>query len=175
MIEYHDREWGVAVHENREHLELLVLEGAQAGLSWRTVLAKRENYRDAFSGFDPELVASMTGGDVELLLQNPGIIRHRAKIESAISNARGLLAIGEQVSSFGHYIWEFVEQHPIRNHFYSLAEVPASTELSTRISAELRRRGFRFVGPTTTYSYMQAAGLVIDHLTSCPRWKDLLD
>ena len=172
-IEYHDREWGVAVHEDRLLFEFLVLEGAQAGLSWDTILAKREAYRTAFHGFDPERVARYTKRDVARLLGNAGIVRNRLKIESAIGNARAFLAVCEEIGSFDAYIWRFVGGKPKVNRRRRLADVPAVTREATVLSKDLKNRGFRFVGPTICYAHMQATGMVNDHLTSCFRWRDL--
>jgi DNA-3-methyladenine glycosylase I len=167
MIAYHDKEWGVPLHTDSSLFELLVLEGAQAGLSWETVLRKRPRYRELFGKFDPAFVARITPARVEKLMLDPGIIRNRAKIESAIANARALLRLRDQTGSFGTYVWRFVSGTPIVNAPRSLAEVPASSDESRALSADLIRRGFRFVGPTICYAFMQAAGLVNDHLTYC--------
>ena len=169
MLDYHDREWGVPVHDDRTHFELLILEGAQAGLSWRTVLGRREGYRAAFAGFDPEAVARFGEADRERLLQDAGIIRNRAKIASAVRNAAAFLELQAQHGSFDAYVWGFVGGAPGRNALESLAEVPAETEQSRALSRDLRARGFNFVGPTICYAYMQAAGLVNDHVTGCFR------
>ena len=166
---YHDGEWGVPVHDDTVLFELLVLEGAQAGLSWLTVLRKREHYRRAFEGFDPRRVAAFDAARIEALLQDPGIIRNRLKIASAVSNARAFLEVESRFGSFDRYIWDFVDGRPIINRFASMAEVPAVTPLAETISRDLKRRGFRFVGPTIVYAYLQATGLVNDHLVSCPR------
>lgn len=160
------------VHDDRRHFELLVLEGAQAGLSWLTVLKRRDGYRRAFADFDPAEVARFDAARVELLLSDPGIIRHRQKVESAVGNAGALLRTQEEFGSFDNYIWSYVGGRPVVNRWTSPEQVPASTNLASRVSAELRSRGFRFVGPTICYSYMQAAGLVVDHLTSCFRFAD---
>lgn len=173
LTPYHDHEWGVPVHEDDRHLELLVLEGAQAGLSWLTILRRREGYRRAFARFDPEKVAKFSERQVGALLADAGIIRHRQKIEAAIANARALVLIQADVGSFDKYVWGFVDGSPLINHWRSLKEVPALTDLSKRLSVALRRRGFRFVGPTVCYSYLQAAGLINDHLTSCYRFFEL--
>jgi len=170
---YHDHEWGVPVHQDDQHLELLVLEGAQAGLSWLTILRRREGYRKAFARFVPEQVANFTDRQVVALLADIGIIRHRQKIEAAIANARALLMIQDAKGSFDEYIWSFVEGIPLINHWRTLEEVPSLSDLSRRLSADLRRRGFRFVGPTVCYSYLQASGLINDHLTSCYRFHEL--
>lgn len=166
-IRYHDEEWGVSVHEDRKHFEFLVLESAQAGLSWLTILKKRENYREAYEGFDVQKVAAFDGPKVESLLTNPGIIRNRKKIEASIHNARRFIEVQEEWGSFDAYIWSFVDGEPIINYWEDLSQVPANTELSTRISRDLKRRGFQFLGPTIIYSHMQATGIVNDHLTSC--------
>lgn len=173
LIPYHDSEWGVPVHDERRHLELLVLEGAQAGLSWLTVLRRRDGYRRAFADFDPTLVAGFDAHRVETLLTDPGIIRHRQKVESAVGNAAALLRVQAEVGSFDAYIWGFVGGGPVVHRWTSREQVPATTALAVAVSADLRARGFRFVGPTVCYSYLQAAGLVLDHLTSCFRFEDL--
>ncbi len=167
MREYHDREWGVPVHDDRTHFEFLLLEGAQAGLSWRTVLARREGYRAAFAGFDPAAVARFGDADRERLIGDAGIIRNRAKIDSAVRNAAAFLQVQAQHGSFDAYVWAFTGGTPRRNAFASLAELPAETEQSRALSRDLRSRGFNFVGPTICYAYMQAAGLVNDHVTGC--------
>ncbi|MFB9148510.1 DNA-3-methyladenine glycosylase I [Roseovarius ramblicola] len=166
-IAYHDTEWGVPERDGRALWEALVLEGFQAGLSWITVLRKRENFRAAFQGFDPEAIAEWGEDEVARLLRDPGIIRHRGKIEATIGNARAWQEI-EAGPGFARYIWDFVDGRPVQNRFASLAEVPADTEMSRKLSKDLKRRGFRFCGPTTVYAFMQAAGLVNDHLVSCP-------
>ncbi len=173
MIEYHDREWGVPLHDDRQIFEFLVLEGMQAGLSWRTVLHKRENFRRAFRGFDPRKVARFTARDVRRLLGDAGIIRNRAKIEAAVGNARAFLAVRKEFGSFDRYIWRFVFGKPIRNGFRALRELPAHTKESDAMSEDLRRRGFRFVGSTICYAHMQATGMVNDHLVSCFRYREL--
>jgi DNA-3-methyladenine glycosylase I len=170
---YHDEEWGVPLHDERALFELLVLEGAQSGLSWSTILGKREGYRRAFAGFDPEAVARFGEADVERLLGDPGIVRHRLKVESAIANARALLAVREEEGSFDAFVWSFVGGAPRRNEWRTLEEVPAQTDESRALARDLKRRGFRFVGPTVCYSFMQAAGLVNDHLVSCFRHREL--
>lgn len=166
---YHDTEWGVPVHEDAVLFEFLVLEGAQAGLSWITVLRKREHYRRAFDHFDAERVAAFDAARIEALLQDPGLIRNRLKMESAVSNARAFLDVQAQFGSFDRYIWGFVDGRPIVNRFASTVEVPAVTPLAETISRDLKRRGFRFVGPTIVYAHMQATGMVNDHLVTCPR------
>jgi len=173
LIPYHDEEWGVPVHDDRRHFEFLVLEAAQAGLSWLTVLRRRDGYRRAFCDFDPERVARLTPRQVEERLADPGIIRNRAKVESTVANARALLTLQETEGSFDAYLWDFVDGRPVVNAWTDTAEIPAETELSRRLSKDLRGRGFRFVGPVTCYAHLQAAGLVNDHLTSCFRWPEL--
>jgi DNA-3-methyladenine glycosylase I len=171
--DYHDKEWGVPVFDDRKQFEFLTLESAQAGLSWLTVLKKRENYRKAFADFDPEKVAQYGNDMVEELLQNPGIIRNRLKITSAINNAARFLEVVEEFGSFSKYIWGFVDGKPVINHWRSLSEVPAKTPLSDAISKDLLKRGFRFVGSTIIYAHLQATGLVMDHVTYCHRYGDL--
>jgi DNA-3-methyladenine glycosylase I len=173
LIPYHDYEWGVPVHDDDRHLELLVLEGAQAGLSWLTVLRRRDGYRRAFADFEPAQVAGFNRRQIEELVADPRIIRHRQKVESAVTNAVALIRIQAEVGSFDEYIWSFVGGSPVINHWRSPKEVPANTALSACLSADLRRRGFHFVGPTVCYSYLQAAGLVLDHLVSCFRFAEL--
>jgi DNA-3-methyladenine glycosylase I len=172
-IRYHDREWGVPVHDDRKLFEFLVLEGAQAGLSWLTILKRRPGYRKAFDGFDPRRVARYGPADVRRLLADRGIIRNRLKIESAITNAWAFLDVQEEFGSFDRYIWNFVGGKPIVNRFRSLRELPARTALSDRISAGLLDRGFSFVGPTIVYAHMQATGMVNDHLVGCFRHRQL--
>ena len=172
-IKYHDTEWGVPVHDDRKLFEFLILEGAQAGLSWSTILNKREGYREAFDRFDPSRVAGFSKSRIESLMKNPGIVRNRLKIESSVSNAHSLLAIQSEFGSFNDYIWKFVDGAPIQNRFKDLSEVPASTAVSDMMSKELKKRGFRFVGTTICYAFMQAVGMVNDHLVTCPRWKEL--
>ena len=169
MIAYHDREWGVPLRGDRRLFELLILEGAQAGLSWSTVLRRRSGYRLAFAGFDPKRVARFTPAAVTRLLRDPGIIRHRGKIESAVGNARAFLAIQREHGSFAAYLWSLVGGRPIQPQRRAPRQIPAETALSRELSRELRRRGFTFAGPTICYALMQAAGLVNDHLTSCFR------
>lgn len=166
---YHDREWGTPSHDDRHLFELLVLEGAQAGLSWRTILERREGYRRAFAGFDPSVVASFGPADQARLLADPGIVRNRAKIASALANARAFLAVASSCGSFEAYLWGWVGGLPVCNRRASESEVPASTPLSEALSADLRQRGFSFVGPTICYSYLQAAGVVDDHVAACFR------
>ncbi|MHB1861954.1 MAG: DNA-3-methyladenine glycosylase I [Gemmatimonadaceae bacterium] len=166
-IAYHDEEWGVPVHDDRVLFEFLVLEGAQAGLSWETILRKREGYREAFAAFDPARVARFTPARVERLLTNPDIVRHRLKVESAVSNARALLAVQREFGSFDAYVWRFVDGTPRVNRPRTMRQVPARTEQSDALSKDLRGRGFRFVGSTICYAFMQAMGLVNDHLVTC--------
>lgn len=168
-VAYHDREWGVPVHDDRTLFEMLTLEGAQAGLSWITVLRKRENYRRAMDGLDPGTVARYGQDRIEALMDDAGIIRHRGKLESTVTNARAFLAIQDSHGSFDAYLWNFVDGRPVENRFRSMAQVPASTPLSDGISKDLKKRGFKFVGSTICYAYMQAVGLVNDHLVECFR------
>jgi DNA-3-methyladenine glycosylase I len=167
MIAYHDTEWGVPLHDDAGLFEFLVLEGAQAGLSWATILRKRERYRQLFGGFDPAFVANMTPARIKRMLLDPGIVRNRAKIESAVSNARALLLVRQEFDTFDNYVWQFVGGKPIRNRWRRLEEVPASTPQSEAMSRDLRTREFRFVGPTICYAFMQAVGMVNDHLLDC--------
>ena len=167
--DYHDNVWGVPVHDDTTLFEFLLLEGAQAGLSWITVLRKRENYRAAFDGFDATKIARYTVKRVEKLLQNTGIIRNRLKVQSAVSNARAFLEVQAQFGSFDRYMWDFVDGRPIINHFESMKDVPASTPMAEALSKDLKKRGFRFVGPTIVYAHMQATGMVNDHLVGCYR------
>jgi DNA-3-methyladenine glycosylase I len=164
---YHDREWGKPQMSSQKLFEALILDGAQAGLSWITILRKREHYRAAFDGMAPEKIAAYTAKDIDRLLLDPGIIRNRRKIESTVTNARAYLALTEKEGSFSKWLWGFVDGKPIVNRFKTMAEVPASTELSARVSKELRQRGFSFVGPTIVYAFMQAEGMVNDHLVNC--------
>lgn len=173
MITYHDEEWGVPVHDDRRHFEFLVLDGAQAGLSWSTILKKREGYRRAFAEFDPARVARFDAGKVERLLQDPGIVRNRRKIEGAIASARAFLHVQKEHGSFDAYIWTFVGGRMKVNRWESLREIPAITPESSAMSKDLVRRGFRFVGPTICYAYMQAAGMVNDHLVGCFRHRQV--
>jgi DNA-3-methyladenine glycosylase I len=170
MTRYHDEEWGVPVHDDRALFELLTLEGAQAGLSWSTILNKREGYRRAFDGFDFEKVAGYGDAEVERLLGDAGIVRNRGKIEAAVSNARALMAVREEMKSFDAYIWWFVFGSPKRNAWKSPGEVPGATPESDAMSADLKKRGFKFVGTTICYAFMQAAGLVNDHEVGCFRY-----
>ena len=171
MIRYHDEEWGVPVHEDRTLFEFLILEGAQAGLSWSTILNKRENYRKAFDRFDPERVAAFDRRKVQELLRNPGIVRNKLKIASAIDNAKAFLRVQEEFGSFDRYIWKFVEGKPLVNRRKSLRQVPARTAESDVMSKDLKRRGFNFVGSTICYAFMQAVGMVNDHVVECFRYR----
>ncbi|HEY1655577.1 MAG TPA: DNA-3-methyladenine glycosylase I [Candidatus Tumulicola sp.] len=168
-IAYHDSEWGVPVHDDRRLFEFLILEGAQAGLSWETILRKRENYRRLFLGFDPERVARMRQPTIEKILRDPGIVRNRAKVESAVSNAKAFLAVAREFGSFDAFVWGFTGGRPLAVTRRRREDLPASTAQSEALSAELRRRGFRFVGPTICYAFMQAVGMVNDHLAGCPQ------
>ena len=170
---YHDQEWGVPTHDDHELFEMLILEGAQAGLSWITILKKRERYRQVFSGFDPARVARFGSRKIDRLLADAGIVRNRLKIRSAVANARAFLRVQKEFGSFDTYLWGFVDGRPVQNTWTTLAEVPARTTLSDQISTDLKRRGFGFVGSTICYAYMQAIGLVNDHLTSCFRHRAL--
>jgi DNA-3-methyladenine glycosylase I len=172
MIAYHDTEWGVPVHDDRLLFEFLTLEGAQAGLSWQTILNKRDAYREAFAGFDPVRVARFDKRRIEALLNNPGLVRNRLKVESTVSNARAVLEVQREFSSFDHYIWSFVDGTPILNRRHRSGSIPASTPVSDALSKALKQRGFRFVGSTICYAFMQATGMVNDHLVSCFRYRD---
>ena len=172
-VAYHDEEWGLPSHDDRHLFELLVLEGAQAGLSWATILRKREGYRRAFADFDPSAVARFTKRDVQRLLGDAAIVRNRLKVESAIANARATLAVKEDEGSLEAFLWSFVGGDPIVNGWRALDEIPAETPVSRSMSKELKRRGFRFVGPTVCYAFMQAAGLVNDHVVSCFRYSEV--
>ena len=172
-VAYHDTEWGVPVHDERLHLEFLILEGAQAGLSWATILKRRDGYRNAFGGFDPEKVARMTETDQARLLADTGIIRNRAKIRSAVTNAQAFRRVSDEFGSFDGYIWGFVDGFPIQNRWKLLTEVPVTTPVAERLSKDLKTRGFSFVGPTIIYAHMQAIGMVNDHLVSCFRYHEL--
>jgi DNA-3-methyladenine glycosylase I len=170
MVEYHDKEWGVPVHDDKTLFEFLVLEGAQAGLSWETVLNKRENYRKAFNGFDPAKIARYGNKDVQRLLKDSGIIRNRLKIQATIKNAKQSLFASREFGSFDKYVWRFVGGKQIKHRFSSLGQIPATTKESDAMSKELRERGFRFVGPTICYAFMQGVGMVNDHTTKCFRY-----
>ncbi len=173
MIDYHDKEWGVPVHDDRKHFEFIVLDGAQAGLSWQTVLKKREAYREAFDNFDPKKVARYDERKIEELLNNPGIIRNRLKVSSAIKNANAFLEVRKKFGTFDKYIWQFVGGSPMRNTWKSLKELPAKTPESDAMSKDMKKRGFNFVGSTICYAYMQAAGMVNDHTVGCFRHKEI--
>ncbi len=168
-VAYHDTEWGVPVYDDQRLFEFLILEGAQAGLSWITILRKRDAYRKAFAGFDPEKVARFNAKKVEALLQDAGIVRNRLKIESAIKNARAFLDLRDELGSFSDYQWKFVDGKPLQNRFASLKEIPARSEVSDALSKDLKKRGFTFVGSTIMYAHMQAVGMVNDHIDSCFR------
>ena len=168
-VDYHDAEWGVPLRDDRRLFELLCLEGAQAGLAWITVLRKREGYRRAFAGFDPEMVAAFGTDDAARLLADPAIVRNRAKVEAAIGNARAWLRLADEVGSPATHLWSFVDGTPLQNAWRTLAEIPADTDVSRALSRDLRSRGFRFVGPTIAYAFMQSAGMVNDHVVGCFR------
>ena len=172
-VRYHDEEWGVPVHDDKKHFEFLVLESAQAGLSWATILKKREGYRKAFADFDVNLVAEYSSGMVEDLLQDASIIRNRLKIEATINNAKRFIEVQKEFGSFDKYIWQFVGGSPIVNQWKSMKEVPVTTRESDQLSKDLKKRGFKFVGSTTMYAHMQAIGLVNDHTTDCFRYDEL--
>jgi DNA-3-methyladenine glycosylase I len=174
MIEYHDKEWGVPIHNDRTLFEFLVLEGAQAGLSWETILKKRPAYREAFDDFDPEAVAAYGKRKIAKLLQNEGIVRNKLKVESAVKNAQYFLAVQEEFGSFDRFIWQFTEGRTIINRWKELKQIPAKTEESDLLSKELKRRGFKFVGSTICYAHMQATGMVNDHVITCFRYDELL-
>ena len=173
MTEYHDREWGVPAHDDRKHFEFLILEAAQAGLSWSIVLNKREGYRRAFSDFDPAKVARYSKAKIDKLVADPSIIRNRMKIESAVKNARAVLEVQEQFGTFDKYCWQFVGGKPKQNHWKSLSEIPAKTAESDAFSKDLKKRGFSFVGSTVIYAHMQAVGMVNDHLVDCFRYRPI--
>ncbi|MCC6356676.1 MAG: DNA-3-methyladenine glycosylase I [Verrucomicrobiae bacterium] len=172
-VAYHDAEWGVPVHDDRRLFEFLILEGAQAGLSWLTILRKRENYRKAFDAFDAVRVAAYGRQDIRRLLHDPGIVRNRLKIEAAIRNARGALAIREEFGSLDAFLWRYVDGTPVQNAWRRMSEVPTKTKASDQMSQDLRKRGFNFVGSTICYAFMQAVGMVNDHLTACFRHKEI--
>lgn len=172
-VAYHDEEWGVPVHDDRVLFEFITLEGAQAGLSWITILRKRRRYREVFSDFDIAAVASISPERVDELLLDAGIVRNRAKVESTVSNAAATLAIASEHGSFSDYLWSWVDGAPVQNAYRSLSEIPAETDLSKALSKDLKRRGLRFVGPTIMYAFMQAVGMVNDHVVACPRWREL--
>ena len=174
-VAYHDREWGVPVHDDRKHFEFLTLESAQAGLSWYTVLRKRANYRKAFAEFDPAKVARFSAVTVEQMLQDPGLIRNRRKISAAVENARHFLAVQDEFGSFSAYIWRFVDGEPIVNEFRTLADLPATSRESDALSKDLKSRGFKFIGSIVIYAHMQATGMVNDHILDCFRRDQILD
>jgi DNA-3-methyladenine glycosylase I len=171
-LEYHDKEWGVPVRDDRGQFEFLILEGAQAGLSWSTILNKRDGYRRNFANFDPGKVARFTKKRVDKILTDPGIVRNRLKVESAVTNAKAFLEVQEEFGSFSDYIWSFVDGTPVQNRFRKDGDVPATTPVSDTISKELKKRGFRFVGSTIIYAHMQATGMVNDHITGCFRYQE---
>jgi DNA-3-methyladenine glycosylase I len=173
MLAYHDEEWGVPAHDDRHLFEMLTLEGAQSGLSWKTILDKREGYRRAFAGFDPVKVAAFRPATVERLLADPGIVRNRLKVESTVANAHAVRAAQTELGSLDTYVWSFVGGQPIVNGRRSLADLPAETDESRAMSKDMKRRGFRFVGPTVCYAFMQATGMVNDHVRSCFRYAEL--
>jgi DNA-3-methyladenine glycosylase I len=175
MTAYHDEEWGVPVHDDRLLYESLTLQGAQAGLSWLTILRKRDGYRSAFAGFDPEAVARFSRKDVERLIADPGIVRNRLKVESTIANAPRVLEVQQEHGGFAKYLWDFVGGEPVVGRWRSLTEIPAETDLSRALSKDLKKRGFRFVGPTACYAFMQAVGLVNDHTVDCFRFTELTE
>lgn len=172
-IRYHDAEWGVPLHDDGKLFEFLILEGAQAGLSWDTILRKRENYRVAFDDFDAEKIARYDAAKIESLLRNEGIVRNRLKVASTIQNANGYLKILDEFGSFDSYVWRFVDGKPVKNSRQSLSEIPAKTDISDAMSKDLKKRGFNFVGSTIMYAFMQACGLVNDHLVSCFRYEEV--
>lgn len=174
-IEYHDHEWGVPAHDDRHLFEMLILEGAQAGLSWITILKKRENYRQAFNQFDAVKVAAYTDTDVERLVNDAGIVRNRLKIKAAIKNAQGVLQLQQEFGSLDRYLWSFVEDQPIQNCWENLKAVPVQTDVSVRMSKDMKKRGFSFVGPTICYAFMQAVGMVNDHEQGCFRHQQVRD
>jgi DNA-3-methyladenine glycosylase I len=173
MLAHHDEEWGVPSHDDRHLFELLTLEGAQAGLSWATILRKREGYRRAFAGFDPETVARFGVRDVERLLADPGIVRNRLKVESTVVNAGRVLEVQDELGSLDAYLWSFVGGEPVVGRWRSVSDIPAETDLSRRLSKDLKKRGFRFVGPTVCYAFMQSVGLANDHTVDCYRFREL--
>jgi DNA-3-methyladenine glycosylase I len=173
MISYHDLEWGVPLHDDRALFEFLVLDGFQAGLSWRSVLRKRDAFRRGFAGFDAEIVARFSENDVERLLQDAGIIRNRAKVRSAVTNAQAFLKVRDEFGSFERFIWKFTGGLPLVNHWEALSQVPARSAESDNMSRELVQRGFKFAGSVICYAFMQAAGMVNDHLVTCPRWAEV--
>lgn len=173
-VVYHDKEWGVPVHDDRHLFEMLILEGAQAGLSWETILNKRENYRIAFDHFDPKQVSQYDDEKVEQLMQNAGIVRNRLKIKATIKNAKVFMAIQSEFGSFDRYLWDYVDGKPLVNNFKTLSELPAKTDLSDRISKDLKKRGMSFIGSTIIYAYLQAVGVVNDHSVNCYRHREVM-
>jgi len=173
-VKYHDEEWGVPIHDDKVHFEFLILEGAQAGLSWITVLRKRENYRKSFDNFDVKKVAKYTENKIEKLLQNPGIIRNKLKVRSTVSNAKAFLEVQQEFGTFDKYIWQFVNYKPILNKWKKMSDLPATSKESDTLSKDLKKRGFKFVGSTIMYAHMQAIGMINDHTVDCFRYKDLL-
>jgi DNA-3-methyladenine glycosylase I len=173
MIDYHDKEWGVPLHDDKKLFEFLVLESMQAGLSWEIVLKKRENYRKALNGFDVKRIAKYTSKDIARLMKNEGIIRNRLKIEAVINNAQRFIEVQKEFKTFDNYIWQFVRNRPIKNKLRSLKDMPAKTEVSDVMSRDLKKRGFKFVGSTICYAHMQATGMVNDHLTTCFRYREI--
>ena len=172
-VKYHDEEWGVPVHDEQKHFEFLVLESAQAGLNWLTILRKRENYRKAYDNFDAAKISEYDENKVNELMQNAGIIRNRRKIEASINNAKGFLEIQKEFGSFDNYIWSFVDNKPVINHWKDISEVPATSEQSDKVSKDLKKRGFKFLGSTIIYAHLQATGIINDHLTSCFRHNEV--
>lgn len=172
-VRYHDEEWGVPVHDDKTQFEFLILEGAQAGLSWSTILKKREGYRKAFANFEIEKVARFDEEKIQQLLQNPEIVRNKLKVRSAINNAQKIMRVQEEFGSFDNYIWSFVDGEPIHNQWNTMDEVPANTEISDQLAKDLKARGFKFVGSTIIYAHMQAVGMVNDHLTTCFRYSEI--
>ncbi|MFW9928157.1 MAG: DNA-3-methyladenine glycosylase I [Candidatus Thorarchaeota archaeon] len=173
MIDYHDKEWGVPQHEDKILYEFLILEGAQAGLTWKTILDRREEYRKVFAGFDPLIVSKFSDDKIQSILDNSGIIKNRLKVKSAITNAQILIKIQNEFGSFNNFIWDIIGNNPIINNFTQLDQIPPSTELSKKMSKLLKKRGFSFVGPTICYAFMQAVGMVNDHLISCFRYNEI--
>ncbi len=172
-IKYHDTEWGLPVHEDRRWFEFLILEGAQAGLSWLTILRKRPNYRKAFDAFNPAKIAAYDTAKRKILLSDAGIIRNKLKIDAAIQNASSFLAVQQEFGSFDRYIWQFVGGSPLKNSWKSVSQIPAATRLSAALSTDLKKRGFKFVGPTICYAFMQATGLINDHIVGCFRYEEV--
>jgi len=172
-VAYHDKDWGVPVHEDQKLFEMLILEGAQAGLSWLTILKKRENYREAFHGFDASIIAEYDQKEIDRLMRDAGIIRNRLKIEATIKNARGFLQLCEEFDSFADYLWRYVDGQPIIHARQDISDIPANTEISDQLSKDLKKRGFNFVGPTICYAFMQSIGMVNDHTTECFRYQEI--